>query len=364
MDFCKINFRKAVSNMYDYSYDVVLSFAGEDRVYVREIAKKLKQKKLRVFYDEFEEKNLWGKDLYQYLHYIYKESALYCVIFVSSDYIKKAWTIHELKAAQNRAFLDSREYILPLLLEKNVKLPGLPDTTGYISSEGHTATQIAGLIFEKVKDVKPTKQEELLAKANIYHVVFETFDFIVTRFVCFGRGSKVIELSLLEYLINEYKDFLLEHAHEINSDLYVFLVQLLKDVGNYIEERTINIFNSTNLQYRANVLIHLKRALEESGFSSNFDFWYYIHNSETLTDRDQLLKTALDDIATKIKERTESEVTFGDYIKQLARLAYFDQEDVPIELTEEIICNSDELKELEEQFESSRLVSFSDDESD
>ena len=65
-----------------YEYDVALSFAGEDRIYVKEIAKKLKAKGLKVFYDEFEEANLWGKDLYQYLHYIYKENAIFCIIFV------------------------------------------------------------------------------------------------------------------------------------------------------------------------------------------------------------------------------------------------------------------------------------------
>ena len=51
-----------------YEYDVVLSFAGEDRVYVQDIAKKLKAKGIKVFYDEFEEAKLWGKDLYQYLY--------------------------------------------------------------------------------------------------------------------------------------------------------------------------------------------------------------------------------------------------------------------------------------------------------
>lgn len=68
-----------------YTYDVALSFAGEDRDIVREIAKKLKRKKLKVFYDEFEESNLLGKDLYQYLHYIYKEAAISCVVFISSS---------------------------------------------------------------------------------------------------------------------------------------------------------------------------------------------------------------------------------------------------------------------------------------
>lgn len=130
-----------------YEYDVALSFAGENREYVREIAKKLKAKKLKVFYDEFEETNLWGKDLYQYLHYIYKECSLFCVVFVSSSYIKKAWTRHELKAAQNRAFLDNSEYILPLLLEPGINLPGLPDTIGYISIKDHTIAQVANILI-------------------------------------------------------------------------------------------------------------------------------------------------------------------------------------------------------------------------
>lgn len=147
-----------------HEYDVALSFAGENREYVRDIAQKLKAKKLKVFFDEFEETNLWGKDLYQYLHYIYKERSLFCVIFVSSSYIKKAWTRHELKAAQNRAFLDNTEYILPLLLEPDINLPGLPDTIGYVSTKDHTISQIVKMICEKVYTVKPAKEEELKKK--------------------------------------------------------------------------------------------------------------------------------------------------------------------------------------------------------
>ena len=71
-----------------YEYDVVLSFAGEDRGYVQDIAKKLKAKGIKVFYDEFEEAKLWGKDLYQYLYYIYKESAFF-VLFLYRQIISK-----------------------------------------------------------------------------------------------------------------------------------------------------------------------------------------------------------------------------------------------------------------------------------
>jgi hypothetical protein len=45
----------------DFKYDVTLSFAGEDREYVGQVAKILESKGTKVFYDKFEEADLWGK---------------------------------------------------------------------------------------------------------------------------------------------------------------------------------------------------------------------------------------------------------------------------------------------------------------
>lgn len=346
-----------------YEYDVALSFAGEDRKYVKEIAKKLRAKGMKVFYDEFEEANLWGKDLYQYLHYIYKESAIFCVIFVSSNYINKAWTGLELKAAQNRAFLVNNEYILPLRLETNVKLPGLPDTIGYIDVEGRSSNQIVKRICEKVYTVKPTREEELLKITKIYNLVFEIFDFIVTRYCCFGRGSKIAEISLLTELINNYKDFLLEHAHEINSDLYIFLVQLLKELESYIDNNElINFYHSANLKYRANVLQELRSVLEKNNFSEKFDFWYYINQSEKLNDRDALLNEAIKDIAEEIQVSLEHPVSAKDYLDRIACLQLF--EEYFDGIIEEVLLKqnayTDVLKELEKSFDESDIVEFDD----
>ena len=47
-----------------YEYDVVLSFAGEDRDYVEAVANQLLYDKIKVFYDNFETVGNWGKDLY------------------------------------------------------------------------------------------------------------------------------------------------------------------------------------------------------------------------------------------------------------------------------------------------------------
>lgn len=133
----------------DFEFDIALSFAGEDREYVDIIANKLKNKGVKVFYDKFETSNLWGKDLYQYLSHIYKENARYCVIFISNSYKNKTWTRHELRNAQNRAFLENKEYILPVILE-NVELDGLNDTIGYLNASEFSESDIVDLIIEKL----------------------------------------------------------------------------------------------------------------------------------------------------------------------------------------------------------------------
>jgi len=47
-----------------FAYDVALSYAGEDRAYVEQIAAQLRQEGIRVFYGEYAAAELWGNDLY------------------------------------------------------------------------------------------------------------------------------------------------------------------------------------------------------------------------------------------------------------------------------------------------------------
>ncbi|MFN0080862.1 MAG: TIR domain-containing protein [Prosthecobacter sp.] len=76
-------------NEDQFDYDVCLSFAGEDRDYVSQTADILRNKGIRVFYDEYEEAELWGKDLYAHLHEVYSSLARYCVVFISQHYANK-----------------------------------------------------------------------------------------------------------------------------------------------------------------------------------------------------------------------------------------------------------------------------------
>jgi len=86
---------------------------------------------VNIFYDRFEQPHLWGKDLYQHLADIYQNRARYVVVFLSKDYVKKAWPRHELRNAQARAFRVKEEYILPVRLDKT-PVPGLNETVGYL----------------------------------------------------------------------------------------------------------------------------------------------------------------------------------------------------------------------------------------
>jgi len=140
----------SIEKRTEVPYDIGLSFAGEERYYVRQVAKLLKQKGLRVFYDEFEQVDLWGKDLYQYLSDIYKNKCKYTVIFISEAYAQKRWTKHELESSQARAFNENKEYILPVRFD-DTKLPGMHETTMYLNGNEVSPKHLAELTFEKIK---------------------------------------------------------------------------------------------------------------------------------------------------------------------------------------------------------------------
>lgn len=130
-------------------FDIALSFAGEDRNYVDQVAHILKSKGISVFYDKFEEANLWGKNLYDYLSDIYRNKALYTIMFVSDNYNKKLWTNHERQAMQSRAFQENQEYILPARFDET-EIPGLLPTIGYIPLNDKSPSDFCEVIFKKL----------------------------------------------------------------------------------------------------------------------------------------------------------------------------------------------------------------------
>jgi hypothetical protein len=155
-------------------YDVVISFAGEDRDIADALASGLVTKGINVFYDEYERANLWGKDLYVHLTKIYRDESKYCLMLISENYARKQWTNHERRAAQSRAFNENREYILPLRLD-DASIDGILDTVGYIDYRKISLEEIIELVLAKVREYNKehgityqmVRAEEVFQKQNV-----------------------------------------------------------------------------------------------------------------------------------------------------------------------------------------------------
>lgn len=146
----KIVEKENLNTIPSVDYDVALSFAGENRVYVGKVAEYLKNNDIKVFYDEFEQIDLWGKDLGQHLHTIYSRDSKYCIPFISKEYKEKIWTRHEFKSALERALQEKKEYILPARFD-NTEIEGLMSTIGYMDLTQYSPEDFGQMIIKKIK---------------------------------------------------------------------------------------------------------------------------------------------------------------------------------------------------------------------
>src|SRR5262249_25454210 len=157
-------------------FDVCLSFAGEDREYVERVATSLRRAGLKVFYDRYEQAELWGKDLYSHLDEVYRTSARFCILFISKHYKKKLWTNHERRSAQARAFLENEEYILPVRIDES-EIPGLLPTIGFIKAADYAPRELAVLVREKLQVVRQNERLVRTANTDFRRILYEGFDF-------------------------------------------------------------------------------------------------------------------------------------------------------------------------------------------
>jgi len=139
------------------AYEVVLSFAGEDRQYVEGLAEYLRNNNVKVFYDKYEEVTLWGKDLAEHLDKVYRGSARYCVMFISKNYADKVWTTHERRSALAKAIEEKVEYILPARFD-DTEIPGIRPTIGYVDLSKKTPDDLGEMILKKLGKIKSAEE--------------------------------------------------------------------------------------------------------------------------------------------------------------------------------------------------------------
>jgi hypothetical protein len=96
---------------------------------------------------------LWGKNLVDHLAGIYQKRSRYVAMFVSKEYVEKAWTTHERQHAQARALLAKEEYILPARFD-DTEVPGMTSTVGYVDLRQTSAPELVQLILRKLGKAK------------------------------------------------------------------------------------------------------------------------------------------------------------------------------------------------------------------
>src|SRR5260221_5973461 len=231
-----------------YEFEVALSFAGEDRQYASQLAKVLRRRGVKVFFDEYEKYTLWGKNLYTHLSEVYQSKARYCVLFISKHYAIKLWTNHEREAAQARAFLENKEYILPVRLD-DTQLPGIPPTVSYLSWPPKTARTIADALVKKLGKVSShqikksyesnasylEKHQAEMLKAYEQAIQIEAKD---AR--AYGlRGEAYHELERFEEALDAYEQAL--RLDPDNIHLYINIGTELDELQRY--EQALEAYN-------------------------------------------------------------------------------------------------------------------------
>ena len=144
-----------------YTYDITISYAGEDREPAYALANALAKRHVHVFFDQFNQVELWGRNLVDTLADIYGNRARYCILFLSKHSAMKKWPRLERQIAQGRALDGLEEYILPIHLDET-EISGFLSTIASISWQGKTVEDVADMVVEKLssKKMPPRKEGE------------------------------------------------------------------------------------------------------------------------------------------------------------------------------------------------------------
>ena len=142
-----------VTNAVDISrhtFDVALSFPGEIRPLVEEIAQELERRlgPNTYFYDNNYVSQLAQPSLDTLLQGLYSRAKL-DVVFLSTNYQKKDWCGVEFRAVKEIIFARERARVMFIRTDDGV-VEGVFETDGYVDARKFTPTKIAEFICERL----------------------------------------------------------------------------------------------------------------------------------------------------------------------------------------------------------------------
>lgn len=238
----------------NFEFDVALSFASEDREFVDEVARILRDNNIKVFYDKFEEVDLWGKDLGIHFDYVYRRSAKYCIPFISEYYKKKLWTNYEIRNAIARAVESKEEYILPAKFD-DTEIEGLRSTIAYLDLRTISPAKLAGIVIQKLRNANQAPVIEELHKRGA--IIYFSCNLIKSAFGFGAYGS----VGLGVRITNTMKE------HRYFDEPCFKITQKVNDreVAFYLTERLVEGQFPAKLEYgqTVDVMYELKRGATE-----------------------------------------------------------------------------------------------------
>lgn len=190
---------------------IAVSYASEQRYYVEKFVKYLKRKKISVYYDRDEQKEMVGTLLHEKLPHIYTEDTKYRIIFLSKEYIKKPITKMESEfiLAQN-VYEKNQMYVFKF---EDLTLPGLNRNFVYSSiSEFPNPEQYAEFIYSVV-----TNKTINSIETSIYYIlknkIIERYNDIHNIQLIFSEQNniysvqfKMFEKTILFFQIEHFSD--------------------------------------------------------------------------------------------------------------------------------------------------------------
>lgn len=196
----------------NYKYDVVLSLAGEQREYVEQVAKYLKENGIKYFYDKENKAEQWGKNLTEYFGDLYSNKAEFCIMFISKEYKERMWPTHERRSALDRAIRSKKEYILPVKFD-DTKIDGLYTSTGYLDAKKTTPKEVVEIFLEKIgRPLKRTHKHKEFSNIP----VIKKFEIIPSKV---KKGERAIYYWEVE---NVDQNIIIENHHSKGSGEHFF----------------------------------------------------------------------------------------------------------------------------------------------
>lgn len=129
-------------------FDFAISFAKPERPVARELAEALSRHGMRVFFDEYFEHEMLGRDGAEYLNRVFLKQSRYCVALLSEHYERRPWAQLERRAALAKEHASGPGTLLPVLVD-SVKPDWLLPTRVYFNLAERPLRDLVGILRQK-----------------------------------------------------------------------------------------------------------------------------------------------------------------------------------------------------------------------